>query len=177
MAASSRVKFSWVTIHWVCGLVLTGVVLFHIVRSCFWQDLTSMFLVLSDFKETQATLGWLLKLENSRLIKPGKYSPAQKMMHHVVSLIVLVTIVTGILMMVKIDTPLWERDLYWVSDQTWGIIYVLHGGAALFLMAVIIIHIYFAFRPEKMMYTRSMISGRLSRAELLEQHDPERWRI
>ena len=169
-------KFSWVTIHWVSGFVLIAVSLFHVVRSCFWQDLRSMFFGLSDIKEIGAMIGWLLHRPGSKLIKPGKYSPAQKLMHHSVSMIVLVTMITGILMMVKIDTPWWDRDLYWLTDQNWGIVYVFHGFAALFLLAVIMIHIYFAIRPEKLMYTRSMISGKLTRAEFLDQHDPEKWR-
>jgi cytochrome b subunit of formate dehydrogenase len=62
-----------------------------------------------------------------------------------------------------------------LSDQNWGIIYVLHGFSALFLMVIVIIHIYFSLRPEKLMYTRAMLTGRLTRAEFLDQHDPERW--
>ena len=165
-------KFSWVTPHWVSGFVLILVISFHIVRTCVWRGLRPMYFGPGDIREIGATLGWLLKLPNSKLIKPGKYSPAQKLMHHGVSLIVLVTIITGILMMVKIDTPWWDRDLYWLTDQSWGIVYVLHGFAALFLLAVVMIHIYFAIRPEKMMYTRSMITGRLSKTEYLDHHNP-----
>lgn len=172
----SGIKFPWVTAHWVSGLVLTGAISVHIIRSLFWQDLWSMWFGLRDLKETIATLGWLLKLKGGSLIKSGKYSPAQKLMHHSVSVFVLVTIATGLFMMVKIDTPLWERDPYWLSDQNWGIVYVLHGAAALFLMSILMIHIYFSLRPEKLMYTRSMISGWLSRADFMDQHDPERWR-
>jgi cytochrome b subunit of formate dehydrogenase len=168
-------KFSWLTAHWISGLALTGVVAAHIVRSCFWQDLRAMIFGLEDIKEIQAAFGWLLKLQNSKLVKPGKYSPAQKLVHLGVGLTIPITIVTGLLMMVKIDTPLWERDLYWLSDQNWGIIYVLHGFSALFLMVIVIIHIYFSLRPEKLMYTRAMLTGRLTRAEFLDQHDPERW--
>ena len=170
-------KFSWVTLHWISGFVLTAVVSVHLVRSLIWQDFRSMWFGLRDIKEIFATLGWFLKRKDSALIKPGKYSPAQKLMHHVASLIVLATIATGLVMMVKTDTPWWDRDLYWLTDENWGIIYVLHGFAALFLMVVVMIHIYFAIRPEKLMYTRSMITGKLSRDEYLDQHDPERWRI
>ena len=30
-------KFDWVMVHWMTGLVLIGAVLFHLVRSVFWQ--------------------------------------------------------------------------------------------------------------------------------------------
>ncbi len=170
------VKFSWVTPHWVSGLVLAGLIFCHIVRSSFWQDLRSMWFGLTDIKETMATLGWLFRLKSGALGRTGKYSPAQKLMHHGVSLFVLITIATGLLMMVKIDTPLWDRDPYWLSDESWGTVYVLHGAAALFIMSVVMIHIYFSLRPEKRMYLRSMLLGWLSRAEYVNQHDPERWR-
>jgi cytochrome b subunit of formate dehydrogenase len=170
------IKFSWVTLHWVSGIVLGLVILAHIVRSFFWQDLRSMWFGIRDIKETIATFLWLLNLKPGALCKSGKYSPAQKLMHHGVSVFVLVTIITGLLMMVKIDTPFWERDPYWLSDQSWGIVYVSHGLAALFLMSIVMIHIYFSLRPEKLMYLRSMISGWLSRAEFMDQHDPQRWR-
>lgn len=170
------VKFPWVTIHWVSGFVLTAVIAIHLVRSLIWQDLRSMWFGLRDIREISATLKWLLKRKDSAVIKPGKYSPVQKLMHHAISVIVLVTIATGLVMMVKTDTPWWDRDLYWLTDQNWGIVYVLHGFAALFLMVVVMIHLYFAARPEKWMYTRSMITGNLSRNEYQDHHDPERWR-
>lgn len=170
------IKFSWVTLHWVSGIVLGLAIFAHIVRSFFWQDLRSMWFGVRDIKETIATLGWLLKLKSGARSKSGKYSPAQKLMHHGVSVFVLVTIITGLLMMVKIDTPFWQRDPYWLSDQSWGIVYVSHGLAALFLMSTVMIHIYFSLRPEKLMYLRSMISGWLSRADFMDLHDPQRWR-
>jgi formate dehydrogenase subunit gamma len=170
------VNFSWVTIHWVSGFALTAVVIVHMVRSCIWQDMRAMFFGRRDIIEIKSTLSWLLRHSNSKPIKPGKYSPAQKLMHHTTSFFVLLALVSGLLMMVKIDTPWWDRNLYWLTDQSWGVVYVLHGFAALFLMSVIMIHIYFGLRPEKLMYTRSMILGRLSREEFLAQHDPERWR-
>jgi cytochrome b subunit of formate dehydrogenase len=170
------VNFSWVTIHWVSGFLLTAIVMLHIIRACFWQGLRSMLFGVKDLKEIKTTLSWLMNLSDKKPIKPGKYSPAQKLMHHFASLFVIVALVSGLLIMVKIDTPWWDRDLYWLTDFSWGIVYVLHGLSALLLMSVVMIHIYFALRPEKMMYIRSMITGRLSKTEYLDQHDPERWR-
>ena len=39
----------------------------------------------------------------------------------------IVVIGTGIVMMVRIDTPLWPQNAYLLTDPTWGLIYVLHG--------------------------------------------------
>ncbi|MEC7370335.1 MAG: cytochrome b/b6 domain-containing protein [Pseudomonadota bacterium] len=169
------IKFAWVMGHWISGVLLTLLVAAHIVRAFLWQDLRSMLFGIKDIKEIKAVTARTLNIRNGELIKPGKYSPPQKLMHHGISAIILVTIVTGMLMMVKIDTPWWQRDLYWLSAESWGLVYVAHGFAALFLLSVVMIHIYFALRPEKRMYLRSMVFGRISRQEFFNQHDPERW--
>ena len=43
------------------------------------------------------------------------------------------------------------------------------------LIALIMAHIYFALRPEKLVITKAMITGTLDRDHYLEHHDPERW--
>ncbi len=101
----------------------------------------------------------------------------QKLYHHLAAAVVLVAVVTGLIMLAKIDSPFWERNPYWVSDGTWGVIYVAHGLAALSSITLVIAHVYFAFRPEKRWLTRSMVRGWITRAEYLEQHDAERWNI
>ena len=80
-------------------------------------------------------------------------------------------------MLAKVDTPWWERDPYFFADATWGIIYVLHGLAALLLITMIITHVYFALRPEKLLYMRSMLRGWITRQELEQHHDPDRWPV
>ena len=64
----------------------------------------------------------------------GKYSLAQKAIHHAFTIVVLTAIGTGLMMLVKIDTPWCERDPYWLGEYVWGVIYVLHDLAALFLI-------------------------------------------
>ena len=133
------IKFKWVTIHWVTGLILTVVVLFHILRSILWQDFFSVWFGRTDILEMTSHWKKLFNPKYRTVIKPGKYSPAQKLMHHAMSLLVLITIATGLLMMVKVDTPLWERNPYWLSDDTWGIIYIFHGISALGLITMFIL--------------------------------------
>ena len=79
-------------------------------------------------------------------------------------------------MLVKIDTPWWERDPYWLSESTWGVIYILHDLAALLLVIMIMMHVYFALRPEKLFFARSMILGWITGGEHAAHHDPKRWR-
>jgi cytochrome b subunit of formate dehydrogenase len=80
------------------------------------------------------------------------------------------------MMMVKIDTPFWVRNPYWLSQDTWGIIYIAHDLAAMVLLALIIIHIYLGLRPEKLWLTRSMIMGWITGANYAAHYDPARWK-
>lgn len=157
------IKFSWVTIHWVTGVVLALAVLFHLVRATFWQKLRCMWVGARDMRDAV------------KRALPGKYSLAQKLMHHAMSLVILTAVVTGLCMLAKVDTPWWKRDPYFFAADTWGTIYVLHGFAALTAITLIMIHVYFALLPEKRLYLRAMWLGWITRVELAANHDPNRW--
>jgi cytochrome b subunit of formate dehydrogenase len=64
-----------------------------------------------------------------------------------------------------------------LADATWGIVYVLHGLAALLLITMVMMHVYFALRPEKLKFTRAMVLGWITRREYAENHDPQRWTV
>jgi len=152
-------RISWLNIHWIAGLVLTFVCVFHIIRAMFWQDFKSMLLGPADFKEP---------FDES--IKPGKYSFEQKGMHWAMTVLVVAVVATGVILFLNINSPWWERPS--VSDEgSLGIYFLLHGTATLGLIAFTAIHIYFAVRPEKRFYTRSMVTGWISEAEMKENHD------
>ena len=170
----SGIKFPWVTTHWITGLALTAAVVLHLLRSLPWSRLKRMWLGPADIRDALATLAWFFRLRHSVPL-PGKYSPAQKFIHLVFAVLILSAIVTGLLMMVKIDTPLWKRNPYLFHADTWGVIYVVHGAAAVILITVIMLHVYFALRPEKRFYLRSMIQGWISRDMFEKNHDPDRW--
>jgi cytochrome b subunit of formate dehydrogenase len=170
------IKFSWVTIHWVTGMLLTLAVLIHIFWSLLGPGrLRNMLFGPVDLKDLLATLAWFFRLSRRAPALPGKYSPAQKLLHHGVALIVIAAIVTGLMMLTKIDTPLWKRDPYWLSNAAWGVIYVIHDLAAMLLVTTIMLHVYFAFRPEKRLYLRSMLLGWITRNEFASHHDSDRW--
>lgn len=156
-------KFSWVPLHWISGVVLTVAVLFHLVRASFFQRLRCVMIGPRDFRDARA----------GRLA--AKYTLAQKLMHAVLGSAVLVATVTGVIMLAKIDTPLWKRDPYLLSAQAWGVIYVLHGAAALVCLTLTMTHIYFSLLPEKRGYLRAMIGGQMTRDEAAQRHDPRRW--
>ena len=170
------VRFAWVTMHWMAGLLLTAAVLFHIVRALIWLEPSAMMIWPADLRAAwRATLRAVGR--RTEVPKPGKYLLLQKLYHHVIAVILLILIGTGLVMMVKVDTPFWTRDPYWLSDGAWGVIYVLHGLAALLSITLIMVHVYFAFRPDKLWLTRSMIRGWITGTEYALQHDPARWQI
>ncbi len=156
-------NFSWLTIHWIAGVLLTLLVAFHIVRSLLWQSPKTMWVEARDLQEPfDAT------------IKAGKYSLAQKGMHHGMSLLVLAVIATGLVLLWVIDTPFWERSNA-LAESTLGWMFLLHGLSTLGLMGLTALHVYFAVRPEKRFYTRSMFCGWFWENEHAANHDPERW--
>lgn len=171
------IKFSWVTPHWIAGLVLTGAILFHIIHASLWKGLAPMWITRQDLRDGWLTLRQIVGQPEATPSKPGKNPLENKLFHHVTSIATLGVIVTGLLMMVKVDTPFWIRNPYLLPDDTWGIIYVVHGATSLALITLIITHIYFAIRPEKRWITLSMIVGWIPRNRYLEHYDPQRWPI
>ena len=169
--------FSWVGIHWVTGLVLIAAVVFHILRVLLKQGFRAMWIGRRDFGDAAAIVQATLRRDSDAMPKPGKYSFAQKLIHHAFALVVLTAVGTGGAMLVRIDTPWWKRNPYLLSDGTWGVVYVLHGLAALALITMVMLHIYFALRPEKLLFTRAMLRGWITRAEYSEHHDPQRWQV
>lgn len=157
------VDFNWLTIHWVAGLILTGAVLFHTVRALFWQKPKEMWMGARDFQEPF----------NPKIL-PGKYSFMQKAMHHAMAVLVLLVIGSGLALFAVIDTPWWERSNA-LDEATLGWMFLLHGASTLGLIVLTALHVYFAIRPEKRFYTRSMISGWISEDEHRANHDPGRW--
>lgn len=171
------IQFDWVPIHWIAGLVLIGTVLFHIIHASFFQRLMSVWVSRRDVSEGMKELLYIVRGRGAPEEKAGKYPVANKLYHHGAAIATVAAIVTGLFMMVRIDTPVFEQNQYLLSDSTWGVIYVLHGVAGVGLVLMVIAHVYFAIRPEKQWQTRSMIKGWITRDEYLAHHDPERWPV
>jgi cytochrome b subunit of formate dehydrogenase len=169
------VEFAWVAIHWWTGFVLAAAVAAHILRSLVAKPLGLVWIGLRDIHDALLVARRALRISSEAEPKQGKYSFAQKLIHFAFALVVLAAIVTGGLMMVKIDTPWWDRNPYWLSDDSWGIVYVVHGLAALLLITMVMTHVYFALRPEKRMFLRAMIRGWITTDEYAGRHDPDRW--
>lgn len=143
------VHFEWLPLHWVTGVALSALVVFHLVRSLVWKNLRTIWFSMAELRTHTV----------------GKYSVAQKLMHHAMSLIVLATVITGLLMLKKISTPLLVRDPYVFSLPTWGYIYVVHGLAAVAAITLVMAHVYFGLLPQNRMYLRAMVSGWMRRGD------------
>ena len=168
-------KFAWVTPHWIAGIVLAATVVFHIVRAVAWQDFWSMVVDFEDLHGAWRGIGEAVGRKVPAPLRPGKYSILQKLFHLLVAIVVLALVASGLLMLLKIDTPWWRRNPYWLSDYGWGVTYAIHGLCAMAMITLLMAHIYFALRPEKLWMTLSMIRGWISRADYQAHHDPERW--
>lgn len=171
------IQFNWVTYHWIAGTVLTISILFHIVHASFFLDFWSIW---PDRTDIQDALGRLQRFFGKPAALPrkfGKYPLENKLYHGVVMLTGLAVVATGICMMFRVRTIFFTRNPYLFKDMTWGMLYVLHGLAGVGLITLVIVHIYFALRPEKLPITASMIVGSMSRNFYLKEHDPKRWAV
>lgn len=169
------VKFAWVWWHWAAGMLLTASIMFHIVHATVFMDFWSIWIGPKDIPEAKAEI----LREMGRDVpgpKPGKYPLGNRLYHTVVMLAGLAVIATGLLMINRIRTGVLTRNPYLMSDNAWGLTYVLHGLAGVGFVGLVIAHIYFALRPEKLWVTRAMIFGYITRREYLEHHDPDRWK-
>jgi cytochrome b subunit of formate dehydrogenase len=169
------VKFAWVTIHWIAGVVLTLSVIYHIIHASFWLNFWSIWPTMSDLADASKRVRLALGQPAPAPHKHPKYPLENKLYHGIIMLTGFAAIVTGVIMMARIRTPLWARNPYLFSDQSWGVMYVLHGLAGVSLVALVMVHVYFAVRPEKWWITNSMIFGWIARRHYLEHHDPDRW--
>ena len=171
------VLFAWVTYHWIAGAVLTVSILYHVIHATFWLDPWSIWPDKADIEDAQRRLKRFMGQEAPPPRRFAKYPLENKMYHGAIVLTGLAVILTGIFMMFRVRTVFFPRNPYLFGDLTWGLMYVLHGLAGVGLIALVMVHVYFAVRPEKFDITKSMIVGTMSKEHYLEHHDPERWAI
>ena len=172
------VKFDWVTYHWIAGLVLSASIIFHIVHASFWLDFWSIWPDRIDLRDMKRRMMRALGKDVPPPDRFAKYPLENKFYHFVILCSGLAVMCTGLFMMKRVNTfGIFTRNPYIFGDMTWGLMYVLHGLAGVGLIALILVHVYFGVRPEKLPITKSMIFGYMSRDFYLEEHDPQRWLI
>ena len=170
-------KFAWVDIHWMAGIVLTISIIYHIIHASFYLDFWSIWLNKEDVKEATTRLKRAMGQSAPPPRKAAKYPWDNKMYHTAIVLAALAVVPTGLFMMKRVQTPFYVRNPYLFSDSTWGWMYVLHGLSGIGLVGLVIAHIYFAIRPEKLWITKGMVFGDITREDFLKHHDPQRWSV
>ena len=169
------IQFPWLTIHWVAGLLLTVSIVYHMLHATFFLDFWSIWILPSDLAEAWNRIRRQAGQQTPPIRKHGKYPLDHKLYHLAVTLAGLGVIGTGLVMMLRIDAMFWPRNAYLLADETWGLMYVIHGLGGVLFVTLTLTHVYFAIRPEKFWLTKSMILGYVDRDRYLEHHDPERW--
>ena len=167
---------AWLTIHWVAGLVLIATIVYHIIHSIGWQDFWSMSPRPRDIGEGLAQIKHLVSSSAPEPEKAGKYPFDHRLYHHAIVAASLAAIITGVMMMIRIDTPLFAGgNPYYLSEATVGLVFVIHGLAGVSFILLVASHIYFALRPEKHWITWSMIRGWIGRDDYMAHFDPDKW--
>lgn len=145
------IRFDWLIWHWAAGLVLTLSVIFHLWRVLKVHRVMDMVIKRDDFEELRPPFGSGPK---------SKFNLAQKLYHLGSGSMVLALCVSGLLMLAKIDTFMWDRTPSILSEANWGIVYVVHGIASFIILFLTIVHIYFALVPEHKKFLFSIIKGK-----------------
>jgi cytochrome b subunit of formate dehydrogenase len=169
------VQFDWVTYHWIAGTVLTVSIIFHIIHASFYLDFWSIWPDRADLEDAWKRVQRFMGKSAALPRKFAKYPLENKLYHGAIVVTGMSVIVTGVFMMSRVRTIFFPRNPYLFGDMTWGLTYVLHGLAGVGLITLVVVHVYFAIRPEKLPITASMIVGTMSREFYLQEHDPQRW--
>lgn len=171
------IQFPWVTIHWLAGLVFTLYVVYHTADTVKRGTLASMWVRGEELREGLDRAKGFASGSGTGA-RPGKWGVENKLFHHLTALAGLGVAATGLLMMLRVDTWLWEANPYVVSGGStfWGLVYTLHGLSAVGFVGLLIAHVYFAVRPDNWWITRSMVKGWITGREYVAHHDPALWR-
>ncbi len=171
------IQFDWVTYHWIAGAVLAISIIFHVIHASFWLDFWSIWPDRADLQDAARRIQRFIGRPAPPPRRFAKYPLENKLYHGAIVAAGLSAILTGVFMMSRVRTIFFPRNPYLFGDMTWGLMYALHGLAGVGLIALIMVHVYFAIRPEKLDITKSMIFGSMKREFYLEHYDPERWKI
>ena len=168
-------RFSWVTYHWIAGAVLTVSVAFHVIHASLWLDFWAIWPDRIDWHDAAKRLKRFFGWPAPPPWRFAKYPLESKLFHVAVIACGLSAIGTGVFMLSRVGTISVLRNPYPFTNVTWGWVYVFHGLAGVGFIALVMMHVYFAIRPENRPIAKSMIFGWMSREFYLKRHDPARW--
>jgi len=110
------IRFDWVPIHWIAGLVLVALILFHLARVVFVHGVGEMTPGSEDLREIAADV-----TGRSAALKPAKYDAYQKG-YHWSSALVLLALVCGMLFMAALvlGPVVWATGTFVPLGLPWG---------------------------------------------------------
>lgn len=153
----------WMPLHGIAGVLLCIAVAFHLLRAAFGNTLRHVLI-------------WPRHLrEYAQGRRAAKYTLPQKLMHALLGFAVLVACLTGALLLVRMDTPLWQGNAYLMSVPAWDAVRTLHHAAAGCVLVSSLVHIVYYLLPARRAYLRAMINGQMTREDAAKFHDPARW--
>ena len=170
----------WLTAHWVAGIVLGSYIVYHIVDTLVRLSWARMWIGVRDTVESfSRTRSFMKGTDGDPAQRPGKWGIENKIFHHLTAVAGFGVVLTGILMMLRIDTWFWAANPYFrdITDSTVGWIFVIHGASAIGFVGLVMAHLYLALRPDKLWFTRSMFKGWITREEYVNHFNPARWRV
>jgi cytochrome b subunit of formate dehydrogenase len=164
------VTFHWVAPHWIAGLVLAGAIAFHVGytlrrRSLRWVRVSA----------GEVARAWAARVRGVPPPLPGKYPLAHRFFHHATAAALAVTLLSGAVLLARVETPWWDANPYLLPPEVWGVVYLLHGIGAVALIPLVMVHVYLALRPDRRWLTLSIFRGWIPRERYLERFDPLRW--
>jgi len=190
VTVKSALGLSWILVHEVSAIVLIAYVIYHVGRvlsvGTFWE----MWFGITDAKDLWARGKNLFGVSDT-YPRQFKYPSAQKLLHWSVTGTTLGLIVTGLVLLRRVQTPLWAatREFSFLGIKfglggptlgQMGLIpwsFVLHDFLAISTVALVIGHVYFGLRPEEWDITKSMVTGRIPVAAYAEKYSPRSWPV
>ena len=156
------VQFDWVKYHWIAGVVLTASILFHIIHATFFMDFWSIWPDKIDIEDAtrrykRATGGQAPPPRRFAKYPLGKQDvPSGDLLRRAVG-----DYHRFLHALPHPDSVVRPQPVPLRRHGLGGLTYLLHGLAGVGLIGLIMIHIYFALRPEKLVITKSMVFGTL----------------
>jgi formate dehydrogenase subunit gamma len=180
---------SWLALHELTGIILIGYTVFHVGHVAAKGTWMKMWFSRNDLEDQ------LVRVKNffgltEEYPRQFEYPGAQKMLHAGVTAATLGLIVTGLVLLRRLNfVGLWEAtrefsflgiDFTLGQAGSLGLIswsFVVHDFLAIGMVALVMGHVYFALRPQEWGITRSMITGNVPTELYAEKYDPRSWTV
>lgn len=180
---------SWLALHELTGIILIGYTVFHVGHVAAKGTWMKMWFSREDLEDQFVRIKNFLGL-TEEYPRQFEYPGAQKFLHWGVTGATLGLIVTGLVLLRRLNfIGLWEatREFSFLGVAftlgqagSLGLIswsFVIHDFLAIAMVSLVMGHIYFAIRPQEWEVTRSMITGNVPINMYAEKYDPRSWTV